>query len=153
MSAPAPRGKGRLVRLGARIGVVTSKRRAITDRCLALFELDGRFGLVVAKEDTARHKPFPDPLLFAMERAGALRDLGTLDNHWSAAAARNVVTDVDRLCSASRMSASGIASLARQLEDSATGGDQTLRSLIATHEDLVLRFRAQAALYGGGTAP
>ncbi len=65
-----PRMLDGLVRLGARIGVVTSKRRAITDRCLALFELDGRFGLVVAKEDTARHKPFPDPLLFAMERAG-----------------------------------------------------------------------------------
>ncbi len=123
----------------------TNQPRAEADRVVAAITAARVvFGRVSA--DGARF-PCRDPLW------GALRDLGTLDNHWSAAAARNVVTDVDRLCSASRMSASGIASQARQLEDSATGGDQTLRSLIATHEDLVLRFRAQAALYGGGTAP
>lgn len=123
----------------------TNQPRAEADRVVAAITA-GRVVFARVPADGGRF-PCRDPLW------GALRDLGTLDNHWSAAAARNVVTDVDRLCSASRMSASGIASQARQLEDAATGADQNLRSLIATYEDLVLRFRAQAAVYGGGNAP
>jgi pyrophosphatase PpaX len=56
--------------LGVRVGLVTSKRRAIMLRCLRLFELEDRFEVLVAKEDTVRHKPFPDPLQLAMERLG-----------------------------------------------------------------------------------
>ena len=65
-----PRMLDGLARLGVRTGLVTSKRREITERCLRLFDLQDRFGLVVCKEDTARHKPHPDPIHHAMERLG-----------------------------------------------------------------------------------
>ena len=65
-----PRMLDALARLGIRTGIVTSKRRGIALRCLRLFDLEGRFDVLVAKEDTDRHKPWPDPLHFAMERLG-----------------------------------------------------------------------------------
>jgi pyrophosphatase PpaX len=65
-----PRLLDGLAGIGAKTGIVTSKRRAITMHCLSLFSLAERFDLVVGKEDTVRHKPFPDPLRFAMARMG-----------------------------------------------------------------------------------
>ncbi|HLJ84718.1 MAG TPA: HAD-IA family hydrolase [Candidatus Eremiobacteraceae bacterium] len=51
---------------GLRLGVVTSKLRESARRGLTLCNLDGVFEVIVAKEDTARHKPESDPLLYAL---------------------------------------------------------------------------------------
>ena len=52
---------------GVRLGVVTSKTRAIALRGLELTGLSGLFEVFVAAGDTARGKPHPDPLLSALE--------------------------------------------------------------------------------------
>jgi pyrophosphatase PpaX len=60
---------------GRRMAVVTAKRR--TTLALAfevLPELRRFFDVTVGAEDTARHKPNPDPLLLALERLGASAD-------------------------------------------------------------------------------
>ena len=49
-----------------RLGVVTSKLRETARRGLALCKLDGMFEVMVAKEDTRRHKPDCEPLLYAL---------------------------------------------------------------------------------------
>ncbi len=54
-----------LHRRGLPLGVVTSKRRVAALRGLDLYHLTSLFTVVVALEDTARHKPLPDPLLHA----------------------------------------------------------------------------------------
>jgi pyrophosphatase PpaX len=51
---------------GLRLGVVTSKMRDTARRGLMLCNLAGEFEVVVAKEDTQRHKPDSEPLLFAL---------------------------------------------------------------------------------------
>lgn len=51
---------------GLRLAVVTSKLRETARRGLALCRLDGMFEHVVAKEDTRRHKPDCEPLLYAL---------------------------------------------------------------------------------------
>jgi pyrophosphatase PpaX len=53
---------------GAVVGVVTSKRRTSMDITMALAGVTGLAKPLVALEDTARHKPNPDPLLEAMKR-------------------------------------------------------------------------------------
>ena len=50
---------------GLPLGIVTSKRRVAALRGLDLYHLTPLFTVVVALEDTARHKPLPDPLLHA----------------------------------------------------------------------------------------
>ena len=60
---------------GRRLGVVTAKSRKSTalafERLPALNEL---FDVVVTADDTARHKPSPDPLLEALDRLDADAD-------------------------------------------------------------------------------
>jgi pyrophosphatase PpaX len=56
----------RLRAAGMRLAVVTSKLRDTARRGLALCRLDGMFEHVVAKEDTRRHKPDCEPLLYAL---------------------------------------------------------------------------------------
>ena len=56
----------RLKDAGLRLGVVTSKLRDTARRGLILCHLDRPFEVVVAKEDTARHKPDCEPLLYAL---------------------------------------------------------------------------------------
>jgi pyrophosphatase PpaX len=51
---------------GLRLAVVTSKLRETAARGLALCRLDGLFEHLVAKEDTRRHKPDCEPLIFAL---------------------------------------------------------------------------------------
>jgi pyrophosphatase PpaX len=51
---------------GLRLGVVTSKMRETARRGLALCHLDGMFETLVAKEDTRRHKPDCEPILYAL---------------------------------------------------------------------------------------
>ena len=62
----------RLRREGRRLGIVTAKRRETVALAFGtLPELEPLFDVVVGAVDTERHKPDPDPLLFALERLGA----------------------------------------------------------------------------------
>jgi pyrophosphatase PpaX len=57
---------------GRRLGIVTAKRHRTVRLALDRFpELAEHFEVVVGYEDTERHKPEPDPVLFALERLGA----------------------------------------------------------------------------------
>ena len=59
---------------GRRLGIVTAKRHRTVALALARFPVLGSsFDVVVAHEDTGRHKPDPDPVLLAVERLGARR--------------------------------------------------------------------------------
>ena len=51
---------------GIRLGVVTSKSRAIAQRGLDLTGMGDMFEVFVAAGDTKRGKPYPDPLLSAL---------------------------------------------------------------------------------------
>jgi pyrophosphatase PpaX len=60
---------------GRTLGIVTAKRRETVDLAFAtLPELEPLFDVIVGAEDTERHKPDPDPLLFALDRLDALPD-------------------------------------------------------------------------------
>jgi len=66
-----------LVRLkdeGRRLGIVTAKRRATVELAFAAVPLGHLFDTVVGGDETARHKPDPDPLLLALERLDARPD-------------------------------------------------------------------------------
>jgi pyrophosphatase PpaX len=56
---------------GRKLGLVTAKRRATVELAFERLPLAHYFDVVVGAEDTERHKPFPDPLLLALERLGA----------------------------------------------------------------------------------
>ncbi len=58
---------GECQRRGVRLGVVTSKTRAIAQRGLDLTGMGDMFEVFVAAGDTPRGKPHPDPLLSALE--------------------------------------------------------------------------------------
>jgi pyrophosphatase PpaX len=55
---------------GVRPKVATSKRLAMSIETIRLAGLEGLVDLVASMEDTQRHKPHPDPLLFAFEQLG-----------------------------------------------------------------------------------
>lgn len=123
----------------------SNQPRADAERVVAAVA-DARRVFARVPADGARF-PCRDPLW------DVFRELISLENQWSAAAARNVVTDVDRMCGRVGMNARGVEAHARQLEDAASGGEQNLRSVIATHEDLVGRLRAQLASYPAAGTP
>jgi pyrophosphatase PpaX len=53
------------------LGLVTAKRRATVEIAFGhLPELERLFDVVVTAEDTERHKPHPEPLLYALEQFG-----------------------------------------------------------------------------------
>ncbi|CAN5254147.1 pyrophosphatase PpaX [soil metagenome] len=56
---------------GRKLGIVTAKRHRTVALALDRFPaLEAEFDVVVAHEDTERHKPDPDPVLLAIERLG-----------------------------------------------------------------------------------
>ena len=62
----------RLKAEGRKLGIVTAKRHRTVALALDRFpELAEHFDVVIAHEDTDRHKPDPDPVLAAVERLGA----------------------------------------------------------------------------------
>jgi pyrophosphatase PpaX len=57
---------------GRTLGIVTAKRHRTVALALDRFpELRDNFSVVIASEDTERHKPAPDPVLAALDRLGA----------------------------------------------------------------------------------
>ena len=58
---------------GRKLGIVTAKRHRTVDLALERFPaLASSFDVVVAFEDTERHKPDPEPVLLAVERLGGV---------------------------------------------------------------------------------
>jgi pyrophosphatase PpaX len=55
---------------GYKLGVVTSKGRGMTDRSLRHVGLADAFDVVVAADDTTRHKPDPEPVRHALAQLG-----------------------------------------------------------------------------------
>jgi pyrophosphatase PpaX len=56
---------------GRKLGIVTAKRHRTVDLALARFPvLASSFDVVVAHEDTERHKPDAEPVLLAVEKLG-----------------------------------------------------------------------------------
>ncbi|MDI3280987.1 MAG: HAD-IA family hydrolase [Bacillota bacterium] len=74
LARPVPQARrvlSALQRSGIKLGVVTSKRRHLAERALRHFRLWPYFQAVVCCEDTERHKPYPEPVLLALERLEA----------------------------------------------------------------------------------
>lgn len=59
---------------GHATAIVTSKGRGMTDRSLRHVGLAEAFDAIVTFEETARHKPRPDPVWLALERLGMPAD-------------------------------------------------------------------------------
>lgn len=56
--------------LGIKVGVVTSKRKEMTFRGLKFINIEDTIDVVVTPEDTDKHKPDPEPILFACDILG-----------------------------------------------------------------------------------
>ena len=55
---------------GVHVGVATSKRRESAQQAMDILGLSEHVTVLVAMEDTERHKPDPTPLLLALDRMG-----------------------------------------------------------------------------------
>ncbi|MFM6849603.1 MAG: HAD family hydrolase [Terrabacter sp.] len=55
---------------GVAVGVATSKRRESARQAMEILGISEHVDVLVAMEDTERHKPDPTPLLLALERMG-----------------------------------------------------------------------------------
>ena len=64
-------GLARLAADGKKLAVVTSRRRNSLDPFLDLLDIKKYFNVLVTPEDTEKHKPDPEPALFAMRALGA----------------------------------------------------------------------------------
>ncbi|WP_276356023.1 pyrophosphatase PpaX [Cohnella caldifontis] len=60
-----------LKREGIKLGIVTTKMRASTERALRLFGLWDQMDAIVTLDDVEHAKPHPEPVLKAMEAVGA----------------------------------------------------------------------------------
>ena len=71
---------------GARLGIVTSRSQAEIAYDPHLANLLPLFDVVVSSADSPRHKPFPDPMLAYLEKAGARKEttlyLGDTMHDW-----------------------------------------------------------------------
>ncbi len=56
---------------GRKLGIVTSKRRRTAQLALDRLAIEQYFDTIVTSDDTATHKPSPEPVLLALERLGA----------------------------------------------------------------------------------
>jgi pyrophosphatase PpaX len=56
---------------GRRLGIVTAKRRATVELAFETLPIAQLFDVVVAGDETDRHKPHPEPLLRALAQLGA----------------------------------------------------------------------------------
>jgi pyrophosphatase PpaX len=56
---------------GRTLGVVTAKRRMTVELAFRRLGIERWFDVVVTCDDTAAHKPDPEPILLALERLGA----------------------------------------------------------------------------------
>jgi pyrophosphatase PpaX len=75
---------------GRRLGVVTAKKRSTVDIAFSQLPLAPLFDTVVGGDETARHKPDPEPLQLGLERLGARADEAAYvgDSPYDMAAAR-----------------------------------------------------------------
>jgi pyrophosphatase PpaX len=75
---------------GYRISVVTSKSRELGLRGLKLCSIDGLIDSAVFLEDTAVHKPRPEPILAALEKLSEVAEAAAYvgDSHHDIVAAR-----------------------------------------------------------------
>jgi pyrophosphatase PpaX len=56
---------------GRRLGLVTAKRRETVELAFARLPVREYFETIVTSDDTKRHKPHPEPILYALEQLGA----------------------------------------------------------------------------------
>lgn len=81
---------------GARVAIVTSKRRNMAVRTLERCGLAGRYDVLVAFDDVRRGKPDPEPVLLALDTLGlggeAERALMVGDAPWDIRAGRGAGT-------------------------------------------------------------
>jgi pyrophosphatase PpaX len=61
---------GDLGAAGVHVGVATSKRRESAQQAMDILGISQHVDVLVAMEDTERHKPDPTPLLLALDRMG-----------------------------------------------------------------------------------
>ena len=61
---------GDLRAAGVHVGVATSKRRESAEQAMDILGISEHVDVLVAMEDTERHKPDPTPLLLALDRMG-----------------------------------------------------------------------------------
>ncbi len=59
---------------GRKLGIVTAKRRQTVALAFEHVSIEHLFDVVVGSDDTARHKPDPEPILHALELLGADAD-------------------------------------------------------------------------------
>jgi pyrophosphatase PpaX len=77
--------------LGIKIGIVTSKRRALAERGLKLFNLHELMEVIISPEDTTKHKPHAEPILKACEKLGILPEEALMvgDSHFDILSGKN----------------------------------------------------------------
>lgn len=63
-----------LKREGRKLGIVTAKRRVTVELAFETVPIEHLFDVVVAGDETERHKPHPEPLLRALAQVGAGAD-------------------------------------------------------------------------------
>ena len=61
---------GELRAAGVHVGIATSKRRESAQQAMDILGISPHVDVLVAMEDTDRHKPDPTPLLLALQRMG-----------------------------------------------------------------------------------
>ncbi len=64
----------RLNGAGRTLGIITSKSHPTVELAFDVLSIRHHFAVVIAAEDTERHKPDPAPVLLALERLGAAPD-------------------------------------------------------------------------------